>query len=511
MRHVKLIILVLVASFLFWGIINAQDKPVKKTQKKNEKKTEQETKGAVIVTVDGLSFANTLTGFFKIDDYNNYLGTALRGMFDRSVEIREFEWDRNAGNTNKAVPDLRRFLREMYERAVKSDKKFIVISHSWGTFLAYMALSYESTVEVPVEPDLFITLSSPIGTYYAHKPPLYTGEIPVNIYIYDWLGTFKFNECSGCYPRAKRMINYWAWGDVISGPLHEFCDLAEDVLLNKEAKKKGPEGRTLTTTLDWHYYTSLQNERPICNESFRDSIKDKIQWALNQPGIKKNIAEPNMVFVKGGTFLMGSDEYDESKPIHKVTLSDFYIGKYEVTQKEWENVMGSNPSSFKGANRPVENVSWNDVQEFIKKLNAKTGENYRLPTEAEWEYAARGGNKSRGYEYSGSNSIDEVAWYNGNSNSETHEVGQKQPNELGIYDMSGNVWEWCSDWYDENYYKNSPSRNPQGVLTETNRVFRGGSWKYNSANGGGCSPGKRFYSNPGDWDYYLGFRLAQGL
>ena len=213
----------------------------------------------------------------------------------------------------------------------------------------------------------------------------------------------------------------------------------------------------------------------------------------------------NMVFVEGGTFQMGSNEGDDEKPIHTVTVGDFYIGKYEVTQKEWEAVMGSNPSNFKGANRPVENVSWNDIKEFLQKLNFKSGKQYRLPTEAEWEYAARGGNQGQNFKYSGSNSIDEVAWYNGNSSSQTHEVGQKQPNELGIYDMSGNVWEWCSDWYDANYYSSSPSKNPQGPSSGSSRVLRGGSWGVNVV----CRSSFRDWGYPGVRYSSSGFRLAQ--
>ena len=159
-----------------------------------------------------------------------------------------------------------------------------------------------------------------------------------------------------------------------------------------------------------------------------------------------------MVKVQGGTFTMGATAEQggvvtsDEKPAHEVTLSSFSIGQTEVTQELWEAVMGSNPSYWKGSKLPVEQVSWNDCQEFVKKLNALTGQKFRLPSEAEWEYAARGDSQSRGYKYSGSNNIDDVAWYDGNSD-KTHAVATKQPNELGIYDMSGNVLEWCQDWY----------------------------------------------------------------
>ena len=188
-----------------------------------------------------------------------------------------------------------------------------------------------------------------------------------------------------------------------------------------------------------------------------------------------------MVYVEGGTFVMGatseqgSDAYDNEYPVHSVTLSGYYIGKCEVTQELWEAVMGSNPSHLKGAQNPVERVSWNDCQEFISSLNSLTGRTFRLPTEAEWEYAARGGNKSRHYKYSGSDNIDEVAWYNNNSGY-THAVGTKSPNELGIYDMSGNVWEWCSDRYGD--YSAGAQTNPQGPSSGSYRVLRGGSWDY---------------------------------
>ena len=217
----------------------------------------------------------------------------------------------------------------------------------------------------------------------------------------------------------------------------------------------------------------------------------------------------NMVHVEGGTFTMGAtseqgtDAGKDEKPAHQVTLSSFSIGKYEVTQEEWEAVMGNNPSSFKGAKRPVERVSWNDCQEFIRKLNTMTGKRFRLPTEAEWEYAARGGIKSSGYKYAGSDNLDRVAWYESNSGNATHDIGQKSPNELGLYDMSGNVWEWCQDWYGG--YSSNSQTNPSGPSSGSIRVFRGGGW---FSNAWGCRVSLRSYDSPGFTNFNLGLRLA---
>ncbi len=224
--------------------------------------------------------------------------------------------------------------------------------------------------------------------------------------------------------------------------------------------------------------------------------------------------EFKMIKVEGGTFSMGATSEqgsyvdDDAKPVHSVTLSDYYIGETEVTQELWEAVMGSNPSRFKGNDqRPVEMVSWDDCQEFIKELNRLTGKEFRLPTEAEWEYAARGGKYSKDYvyKYSGSKNVDEVAWCSYNSRDETHPVKTKKANKLGLYDMSGNVYEWCNDRYNENYYRNSPQTNPIGSSEGASRVFRGGcfgdvdkhvcvSYRYSG------SPGPRY-------DHY-GLRLA---
>ena len=243
---------------------------------------------------------------------------------------------------------------------------------------------------------------------------------------------------------------------------------------------------------------------------FRDkNIKQKILISaiilLGTAGLMCDVADfveapygIEMVYVKGGTFTMGCTPEQENcgsdeRPPHKVTLNDFYIGKYVVTQKQWGEIMGTDVSQhlYKankgfsgydsiGDNYPMSYVSWNDAMEFIKRLNEKTGKNYRLPTEAEWEYAARGGNKSRGYQYSGSNVVGEVAWYAGNSNDngdrKSHPVGTKKANELGVHDMSGNVLEWVWDRYEKGYYENSPTQNPQGSAEGLSRVVRGGSF-----------------------------------
>ena len=203
-------------------------------------------------------------------------------------------------------------------------------------------------------------------------------------------------------------------------------------------------------------------------------------WSNETMTVEANGVSFTMMHVEGGTFTMGAtsemedDPYDGEKPTQQVTLSSYYIGETEVTQALWKAVMGWNPSSFKGDDLPVEMVSWDDCQTFISKLNALTGKNFRLPTEAEWEFAARGGNQSRHTQYSGSSRIDDVAWYEDNSGNKTHPVKTKQPNELGIYDMTGNVCEWCQDWHGD--YSSYAQTNPTGASSGSCRVYRGGSW-----------------------------------
>lgn len=232
-------------------------------------------------------------------------------------------------------------------------------------------------------------------------------------------------------------------------------------------------------------------------------------YTPNKSSINVKGVSFEMIEVRGGSFTMGatseqvSDAYSDEKPTHKVTLSDYMIGKTEVTQELWQAVMGSNPSNFIGNQLPVEMVSWNDCQEFIKKLNQLTGRNFRLPTEAEWEYAARGGQNTKGYKYSGSNDNGSVAWYESNSSKQTHAVASKSPNELGLYDMSGNVFEWCYDWYGS--YNSDSQINPNGPSSGSDRVRRGGCWSNDSRH---CRVSLRYYSSSDSRLINLGFRLA---
>jgi sulfatase modifying factor 1 len=232
-----------------------------------------------------------------------------------------------------------------------------------------------------------------------------------------------------------------------------------------------------------------------------------------------------MVLVKGGTFRMGSNEiFSDEEPVHSVTLNSFYIGKFEVTQAEWKAVIGNNPSLFKEDNYPVERVTWYDAVEFCNKKSKMEGltpcykgtgdhitcnfdaDGFRLPTEAEWEYACQGGVKSLNYKYSGSNNANDVAWYEVNSEDKTHPVGQKKSNELGIYDLSGNIHEWCWDRYDKDYYKTSPADNPKGPGNGKNRSYRGG---------GACSRAiwlrscARFNLPPETKNHEIGFRIVK--
>ena len=281
----------------------------------------------------------------------------------------------------------------------------------------------------------------------------------------------------------------------MTGNVWEWChDWYGDYSSDAQTNPTGPASGSCRVFRGGGWFSDVVDSRVSCRSYVTPS------YALHNRGLRlaldDNDPEPQtetttipgtnvsfkMVAVEGGTFMMGASDddteaKDDERPAHQVTLSSFAIGETEVTQELWQAVMGNNPSHSSGdMNRPVESVTWAECQEFITNLNQITGKNFRLPTEAEWEYAARGGKYSKGYKYSGGNTLNEIAWYGDNSGNSTHPVARKTPNELGIYDMSGNVWEWCQDWYDSNYYNISPTTNPTGPISGTVRMYRGGSY-----------------------------------
>ena len=223
-----------------------------------------------------------------------------------------------------------------------------------------------------------------------------------------------------------------------------------------------------------------------------------------------------MIYVAGGEFMMGATEeqgeevFPHEKPVHRVKLSPYHMSKCEITQAQWKAVMGTAPSYFTGDSLPVEKVSWYDAQTFCKKLSEKTGKKYTLPTEAQWEYAARGGKKSKRYKFSGGHNLNEVAWNTNNSGDKTHDVGSKTANELGLCDMSGNVWEWCADWIltdlSQNYYNISPLENPTGAESGEYRTLRGGSWHASGLDG--CRVSFRAGDLPYSAENFIGFRVV---
>ncbi|MGA2256022.1 MAG: formylglycine-generating enzyme family protein [Thermoguttaceae bacterium] len=222
-----------------------------------------------------------------------------------------------------------------------------------------------------------------------------------------------------------------------------------------------------------------------------------------------------MVLIPAGEFMVGSADSDKEaiaseKPQHRVRITKpFYLGKFLVTQEQWEAVMGNNPSRFNGPKNPVEMVTWNDCQKFLEKLNAKIGTQrgkFVLPTEAQWEYACRAGSTTRYCFGDDEAGLGEYAWYSANSDMKTHPVGEKKPNAWGLYDMHGNVWEWCADWHDGGYYANSPTDDPTGPATGSSRVFRGGGWHYPA---GFCRSALRYRVGPENRSGFLGLRVSQ--
>ena len=340
-----------------------------------------------------------------------------------------------------------------------------------------------------------INNSSSSGTLVYMSPEQIRGkDIGREADIYSF-GAMLYELLSGNPPFYKGDINYQILNEkpsIIEGISEKTNSFLQKCL----AKDYKDRFRNFEQVIDY-----LEGKENIQGDVFINV------FAIFPPTNITNTIGTEFILVEKGTFQMGSNNGDsDEKPIHTVNITkDYYIGKYEVTQKQWKAVMGSNLSYFKGDNLPVERVSWNDVQEFIEKLNQKEGTyKYRLPTEAEWEYAARGGNKSKGYTYSGSNNISDVAWYWDNSGIKTHIVGTKSPNELGIYDMTGNVYEWCNDWYGN--YSSGSQNDPQGANSGSSRVLRGGSW---SSNAYYCRVANRSCHSAGSSSNFNGFRLSR--
>lgn len=302
---------------------------------------------------------------------------------------------------------------------------------------------------------------------------------------------------------------------MLFGALFTLTTVAQ-VPITRQKKKETPE-KTVP---------KQPSNRKTNNSGSKPQGKKTLSWTVTNQGDNKVFTiggvSFTMVYVQGGTFTMGatseqgSDAYDNEKPAHSVTLSNYYIGETEVTQELWEAVMGTTvrqqrdkankerPLRGEGVNYPMYYISWDECKTFVTQLNSLTGQRFHLPTEAQWEYAARGGNKSRGYEFAGSNTPSEVAWYNDNSGDSTHPVKTKSPNELGLYDMSGNVFEWCQDWYGS--YSSGTQTNPTGPSSGAYRVYRGGSWDYFARN---CRVSYRYGNTPSrHYGSSLGLRLA---
>lgn len=305
------------------------------------------------------------------------------------------------------------------------------------------------------------------------------------------VGWSNRRNAEGPHPVAQKKPNELGLYDM-SGNLDEWCnDWYNKYESSSQKDPRGPSWGNRKVTRSGLWYTSNSVSRVTCRRKcdplyntagFRLASKSDIIICDKEVSFEVENVKFKMIKVDGGTFKMGAtseqdylDYKENEKPVHMVTISDYYIGQTVVTQALWESVMGYNPSKEKNPQNPIDSINWNDCSKFIDLLNNKTGRTFRLPTEAEWEFAARGGNLSKNYKYSGGDNIENVAWYKDNSENHLHPVGQKHPNELGLYDMSGNVLEWCQDWLGD--YDKYGQTNPTGPISGCLRVLRGGDWK----------------------------------
>ncbi|MCL1946868.1 MAG: formylglycine-generating enzyme family protein [Chitinivibrionia bacterium] len=331
--------------------------------------------------------------------------------------------------------------------------------------------------------------------------------------------TFAAIFCVGCGGKIggdhpSELLGSWMFGNGVNYILEmELLKDGRGVVDGDSITWKVEDAKLIISSIISDFdYTVFGAELTLEDQSQEKAILvKKERWKDYKSKQIEALLSQYFVPITGATYMMGCTPeqgescYDNEKPAHSVTIGDFQIGRHLVTQKLWKAVTGNSPSGFKGDDLPVESVSWDDVQEFLSTLNSITGKNYRLPTEAEWEFAARGGNKSKGYKFSGSNNLGELGWSSDNSGGKTQTVGQKKPNELDIYDMSGNVFEWCSDWYGP--YPSGAAQNPQGPSSGEYRIMRGGSWR------GGAKPcrvSNRHSHSPSFFINVVGFRLAAG-
>lgn len=397
---------------------------------------------------------------------NDYFSNLIRengGRFRVNKKIKQLSRDFFLGKTSQEIKEIFAQAQGGCESGLQSDMLTCDVTRRWQM----KRISHPG-----VEQTIDKTFVPGVRLLYCFTLSEGNSVIDVDLELED-LTLLYDQEIPRCFVPSAEADKYevacWQsvedYGDAVAYeiflkryPHGEFADLAYQKL--KQLRDQGDGKSTTDAAKDWKV---VPRKKP-CIKAF---------VATTAPPVE-------MVSVPGGCFQMGDNFNEElygEKPVHEVCVSDFQLARYEVTQGQWKAVMGSNTSYFKdcGTDCPVERVSWEDAQEFIEKLNQLTGKTYRLPTEAEWEYAARsGGNKEK---YAGENeksSLDRVAWYAQNSGHRTHKVGLKSPNGLGLYDMSGNVWEWCSDWYDKHYYENSPKFNPQGPANGKYRVSRGG-------------------------------------